>query len=90
VYWQKRLYVALQQGGTGYLPQASKQGFISLLEFAEEDLGCESILVCIPKSCSDLASVMKTFMFLGFSVLPPVHELAPPVPDKITMCYAID
>jgi hypothetical protein len=86
VVWQKRLYVAYDNS-YGKLPQASKEGFVSLLEFAEEELGCTHVIVCLQRSSQDRAALMKTFMFLGFSVLPPGHALAPPVPDRIFMVY---
>ncbi|CAG0915850.1 unnamed protein product [Notodromas monacha] len=89
VYRQKRLYVALQTSN-GHLPMASKQGFVTMLEFAEEELGCSEIIVCIPKANAERAALMKTFMFLGFSVLPPSHEFVAPSTDKIFMCYSFD
>lgn len=89
VFWEKRLYIAVE-AVCGQLPQASKEGFVSLLEFAEEELGCTDIIVCIPKTSNERAALMKTFMFLGFELLPPGHELVPPATDKIFMCYTID
>ena len=37
-----------------------------------------------------LAALMKTFMFLGFTLLSPDNDLVPPMADQIFMCYAID
>ncbi|CAG0914083.1 unnamed protein product [Notodromas monacha] len=86
VLWERRLYVALD-GTCGKLPQASKEGFVSLLEYAEEDLKCSHVIVCIQKSSSTRSALMKTFMFLGFSPLPPTNKLTPKIPDRIFMVY---
>lgn len=33
---------------------ASKVSFVTLLEVAEEDLGCENVICCIPSSTSEM------------------------------------
>lgn len=50
-------WTALLFGGTLYLQvpeglaiERSKEAFVNLLEFAEEELDCSQILICIPKS----------------------------------------
>jgi len=58
------------------LPDASKEAFVSLLEYAEEVLQCDHAIVCFLKERSDRAMLIRTFMFLGFYLLPPGHELA--------------
>lgn len=160
------------------LPEGSKEGFVSLLEYTEETLGLTNIVVCLRKdrddrgttttrhliksqlkstnslhllrnddnndvfvddsddgsvddpdyfaisllaranqiisrtplaifnkqlttpsssfdstsSSTNLAMLVRTFMFLGFSVLPPGHQLIPPGSDKgnLYMLYAIE
>uniref|UniRef100_A0A1B0D1T9 Ornithine decarboxylase antizyme n=1 Tax=Phlebotomus papatasi TaxID=29031 RepID=A0A1B0D1T9_PHLPP len=69
------LYVALP---SILLPAASKQSFISLLDFAEEKLKCNSVILCMQKDREDRANLVRTFLFLGFQPLAPKTELAPP------------
>lgn len=69
------LYVALPKQLTH---EASKQSFLSLLEFAEEKLECDGVVLCIRKDRQDRANLVKTFLFLGFSPLSPKSPLAPP------------
>jgi ornithine decarboxylase antizyme 1 len=69
------LYVALPKQLTH---EASKQSFLSLLEFAEEKLECDGVVLCIRKDRPDRQNLIKTFLFLGFSPLTPNSPLAPP------------
>lgn len=69
------LYVALPKQMTH---EASKQSFLSLLEFAEEKLDCDGVVLCIRKDRPDRQNLTRTFLFLGFSTLNPKSELAPP------------
>ena len=123
VVWRKCLYIRVP---SCLLPEGSKEGFVSLLEYAEETLKCNNIVVCLQKDRTDrgstkrtplfennannrlimyndenfaskslslnLALLVRTFMFLGFSVLPPNHALVPPGSDagNLYMLYAIE
>lgn len=69
------LYVALPKQMTH---EASKQSFLSLLEFAEEKLDCDGVVLCIRKDRPDRQNLTRTFLFLGFSPLNPKSPLAPP------------
>jgi hypothetical protein len=69
------LYVALPEKMSH---EASKQSFISLLEFAEEKLEATAVVLCMRKSRPDRAALVRTFLFLGFQPLNPNSELAPP------------
>ncbi len=51
VFWHKRLYVAFENS-CGSIPQASKEAFVSLLEFAEDQLACTHVIVCLRKNSS--------------------------------------
>ncbi|XP_055696475.1 ornithine decarboxylase antizyme [Lutzomyia longipalpis] len=73
------LYVALP---SILLPAASKQSFISLLDFAEEKLKCNSVILCMRKDREDRANLVRTFLFLGFQPLAPKSELAPQATDE--------
>lgn len=67
--------------------------FVSLLEFAEDKLHCKHVIVYFDKARSDRASLVKTFMFLGFHVLSPENRLMKKedkIDDQIFMLYQID
>lgn len=69
------LYVALP---SKLAPEASRQSFISLLEFAEDKLECDAVVLCMRKDRADRANLVKTFLFLGFQPLSQKSPLAPP------------
>lgn len=86
------LYVVLPKKLTH---EASKQSFLSLLEFAEEKLDCDGVVLCIRKDRADRANLVKTFMFLGFAPLNPQSPLAPPQQqgqndDNLFLIYHIE
>ena len=73
----------------GVLQSGSKESFMLLLDFAEERLGCTKCIICVLKTRPDRATLLRTFMFIGFQVLPP-H--APPAaeitnPDYMFLLY---
>jgi len=75
---------------TGLLPDASKEAFIALLEYAEETLQCNHAIVYFRKDRLDRAMLIRTFMFLGFCLAPPGNELAMPYDqDHLFMVYKI-
>jgi len=76
----------------GCLPDASKEAFVALLEYAEEVLRCHHAVVCFKKDRIDRAILIRTFMFLGFYLVPPGNELAlaPAEMDHVFMVYKID
>lgn len=69
------LYVALP---SVLLPEASKQSFLTLLEFAEDTLDVDAVVLCMRKDRSDRPTLQRTFLFLGFQPLSPKSPLAPP------------
>lgn len=87
--WQCKLYVQLPNG---LMPDGSKEAFVSLLEFAEEDLRCNHVIVCFSKGRSDRPMLIRTFMFFGFICLAPGHELIPSnaSEDTLYMAYIIE
>jgi len=75
----------------GALPDGSKEIFVRILEYAEEELGCERVLVWFDKNTSDRALFIRTFMYFGFSLLAP--DMIPHPIDSahsIVMVYKID
>jgi len=82
------LYVDLPQG---ILPDGSKESLVTLLEYAEEKLKCDHVVVCVDKGRSDRVSLLRVFNFFGFTVLPPGHKLGlSPAADRLFMAYAIE
>nr|CAD7456977.1 unnamed protein product [Timema tahoe] len=89
VLWQRRLYI---QVPASILPEGSKEGFVALLEYAEEVLKCSHIIAFFKKDCNDRALLIRTFMYLGFSTLPPGHPLIPSNTDScnVFMLYPVE
>jgi ornithine decarboxylase antizyme 1 len=83
----RKLYIQIPNG---ILPDGSKEGFVSLLEFAEEVLKCTHVIVFFKKDRNDRACLVRTFMFLGFVALAPGHPLCPTADDSLFMAYIIE
>lgn len=62
-----------------------------ILEYAEEELGCERVIVHFDKTTSDRALIIRTFMYFGFSLLAP-DKIPHPIDNlnSIVMVYKID
>ncbi|XP_013191439.1 LOW QUALITY PROTEIN: ornithine decarboxylase antizyme 2 [Amyelois transitella] len=87
---------AVLQGSTiylrvpGVLQSGSKESFMLLLDFAEERLGCKNCIICVLKSRPDRATLLRTFMFMGFQLMSPTSPLMPHEinnPDYIFLHY---
>jgi len=71
------------------LPKGSRDSFVSLLEFAEEKLDCQKVYVCFKRNRPDRTSLMRVFMFFGFTVVPPGNPQVPQSDDIMSMIYNI-
>jgi len=88
VLWQRSLYLKLPNN---MVMDGSKEAFINLLEFAEDEIDCENVIVCFSKQRTDKNILMRIFMFLGFVVLNPNQKLVPDSSDEmIYMAYNIE
>lgn len=82
------LYVELP---TGILPEGSKESLVLLLEYAEEKLKCNHVVVCFNKGRTDRVSLLRVFNFFGFQMLAPGHPLiVNPSPNRLFMAYTIE
>jgi len=73
------------------LPEGSRESFVSVLEHAEDVLGCSKVIICFKKNRDDRASLIRTFKFFGFALVAPgTHQLAPVSGDLLYLAYNID
>jgi len=69
------LYVALPEE----IPlEGSQQSFISLLEFADDKLDVDAVVLCVRKDIKDRARLLESFLIMGFQPLSRKSPLAPP------------
>lgn len=59
IIWRGTLYICVP---SCLLPEGSKEGFVSLLEYAEETLQCHNIVVCLRKDRTDRGNLIYIFI----------------------------
>ncbi|NP_001278939.1 ornithine decarboxylase antizyme 2a [Astyanax mexicanus] len=75
---------------SGDLPEGSKEGLTSLLEFAEERLKVSYVFLWFYKTREDRLSITRTFHYMGFEMVKPGHPLVPARTDLLFMVYSMD
>lgn len=86
-YINQTLYIEVPHG---CLPDASKDAFVALLEYAEEVLMCNRAIIYFSKERNERATLVRTFMFMGFFAVPAespilnIHD-----PNNVYMVYEI-
>lgn len=75
-----------------HLADGSRESFVALLEAAEDQLKCKHVVVVFDSGRSDRATLVRTFMFLGFNVLSPTSPLVPAqlAPGNVCMAYNVE
>lgn len=75
-----------------HLAEGSREAFVALLEAAEDQLRCKHVIVVFPIDRADKANLVRTFKFLGFSVLNPNHHLVPAqlAAGNVCMLYNVE
>lgn len=65
----------------------SKESFVSLLEIAEEDLGCSFVISCVGNDSTDKLAYMRTFRYMGFEVIDPSHPIINTVANESNFIF---
>jgi len=73
------LYVAIPEV---FAPAMSKQTILSLLEFAEDKLDVDAVVLCLRKNHPDRKHLLESFLFMGLEPLSRKSPQAPPAADK--------
>jgi len=88
VFNREDLFVEMPSGD---LPAGIKECFVSLLEYAEEELGAEGIVMCLEKDRQDKDQLIRTFKFLGFELAHPSRSSRLPKCDQyVFMAYSFE
>lgn len=89
ILFQRNLYVRID----GSNPAISKMGFLGIMEYAEDVLKVKRIVVCFGRQNPIRELLVRTFMYIGFCLIPPGHKLIPRASSdtsNIYMAYCTD
>lgn len=86
ILWKGRLYVSVSPH---QLNDGSKEAFVTLLEYAEETLNVDHVIICVDRYEKEAKSMIRNFLFLGFQPLAAGHEYLPSNPNLICFVYNI-
>ncbi|XP_072021035.1 ornithine decarboxylase antizyme 1-like [Amphiura filiformis] len=78
----KRLYVQIPDD---VLVQGSRDSLVAMLDAAEENLGCEHVILCFKRNRLDRAQLIKTFQYMGFTPIAPGHPKVPKAEEYFFM-----
>ncbi|KAF9907490.1 hypothetical protein EC991_010871 [Linnemannia zychae] len=62
---------ALFLRGNGWDEMDIRESVVAALDLAEEQLGCQTVHLCLEKSNSNLAKLVRTLMYAGFEMVHP-------------------
>jgi ornithine decarboxylase antizyme 1 len=88
--------VLFVQVDSAAFPEGSRRAFVQLLDYAEAELECGHVFVVFPAQHEHRATIVKTFMFLGFVPVKPGHAMLPEAAREcgdcgsMFMCYEIE
>merc|ERR1712203_1145526 len=74
-------------GTSNQLAEGSKRAFVSLLEYAEEELEVTHVVACLDRLHHDNKNVIRNFLFLGFQPIAPGHEFLPNNPNVVCFLH---
>lgn len=88
ILFQNKLFIRIDASN----PAISKMGFLGIMEYAEDVLKVNYIIVCFAKNNPVRQLLVRTFMYIGFGVISPGHKLIPQASSdtsNIYMAYSI-
>ncbi|KAF9347792.1 hypothetical protein BGX34_002886 [Mortierella sp. NVP85] len=62
---------AMYLRGNGWDDMDIRESVVAVLELAEEQLGCQTVYLCLEKNDPDLANLVRALMYAGFEVVVP-------------------
>ncbi|XP_032090152.1 LOW QUALITY PROTEIN: ornithine decarboxylase antizyme 3 [Thamnophis elegans] len=68
----------------------SRESLTATLEYVEEKMGAEQVLVNFHKARRDRGNLLRAFGFLGFELVTPDYPGLPPWDDTIFMAYPLE
>lgn len=60
-----------------------RESVLELFETADEDLGCEKVIIGLEKSCQDLGQIIHSLLYVGGQIIPPNQAFFTAKPDHV-------